>query len=295
MTTELADLNRMDLARFTAALGGTFDRAPWVAEAVYGQRPFATVAALHEAMFQLVREAPHDRQMAFFGKNVDVLATGHAAMAASITEDSRREHALIGLDDWEDELSARFHRLGKEYEAKFGYPFVIAVLRYTRETMVSELERRLERTADEEFATTLDELLHISRLRVVAKVTGDGVPAVNGRLSTHVLDTHAGRPAAGMAIELLELSGKGFRRIASAITNADGRTDRPLIGGRPLPIGRYELRFAVGDHYIRRDITTADPPFLDIVPLRFSIAEPEGHYHVPLQCTPWSYSTYRGS
>ena len=69
----------------------------------------------------------------------------------------------------------------------------------------------------------------------------------------------------------------------------------PLIGGRPLPIGRYELRFAIGDHFRSRGIASGDPPFLDIVPLRFSVAEPEGHYHVPLLCTPWSYSTYRGS
>ena len=68
-----------------------------------------------------------------------------------------------------------------------------------------------------------------------------------------------------------------------------------MSGDRPLPIGRYELRFAVGDHFRSRGIEQNDPPFLDIVPLRFSIAEPEGHYHVPLLCTPWSYSTYRGS
>ncbi len=74
-----------------------------------------------------------------------------------------------------------------------------------------------------------------------------------------------------------------------------GRTDQPLISGRPLPIGCYEIRFAVGDHFRRRGIEAGDPPFLDIVPLRFSVAEPEGHYHVPLLCSPWSYSTYRGS
>jgi 2-oxo-4-hydroxy-4-carboxy-5-ureidoimidazoline decarboxylase len=118
---------------------------------------------------------------------------------------------------------------------------------------------------------------------------------VNGRLSTHVLDTHSGRPAVGLAIALYELTGERYHRLTIAITNADGRTDQPLIGGRPLPIGRYELRFAVGDHYRRRGIDGGDPPFLDIVPLRFSIAEPEGHYHVPLLCSPWSYSTYRGS
>ena len=110
-----------------------------------------------------------------------------------------------------------------------------------------------------------------------------------------MLDTHAGRPAVGVAIELYEFAGENTHCIQTAITNADGRTDQPLIGGRPLPIGRYELRFAVGNHFRSRGIDSGDPPFLDIVPLRFSIAEPEGHYHVPLLCTPWSYSTYRGS
>jgi len=91
------------------------------------------------------------------------------------------------------------------------------------------------------------------------------------------------------------LAGERTYHVASAVTNADGRTERPLIGERPLPIGRYELRFAIGDHYRSRGIDSGNPPFLDIVPLRFSIAEPEGHYHVPLLFTPWGYTTYRGS
>ena len=74
-----------------------------------------------------------------------------------------------------------------------------------------------------------------------------------------------------------------------------GRTDQPLIGGRPLPTGRYELRFFVGDHFRGRGVEAGAPPFLDVVPLRFALGEPEGHYHVPLLCSPWSYSTYRGS
>ena len=104
----------------------------------------------------------------------------------------------------------------------------------------------------------------------------------------------AGRPSAWRSSSTSSPA-KKRHYIQSAITNADGRTDQPLIGGRPLPIGRYELRFAVGNHFRSRGIASGDPPFLDIVPLRFSIAEPEGHYHVPLLCTPWSYSTYRGS
>ena len=114
-------------------------------------------------------------------------------------------------------------------------------------------------------------------------------------LSTHVLDTMHGKPAAGLRVDLLMVHGDHTHHVLSTFTNADGRTDQPLIGERPLPIGRYELRFAVGNHFHSRGIECGDPPFLDIVPLRFSIAEPEGHYHVPLLCTPWSYSTYRGS
>jgi 2-oxo-4-hydroxy-4-carboxy-5-ureidoimidazoline decarboxylase len=85
------------------------------------------------------------------------------------------------------------------------------------------------------------------------------------------------------------------RLVARVCTNADGRTDAPLIHGRPVPIGRYELLFAVGDYFADLGTPLPDPPFLDVVPVRFSVAEPEGHYHVPLLVTPWSYTTYRGS
>ena len=83
--------------------------------------------------------------------------------------------------------------------------------------------------------------------------------------------------------------------ISRATTNADGRTDRPLVADAPIPIAQYELRFAVGDYFARQGTPAADPPFLDIVPVRFAIAEPEAHYHIPLLVTPWSYATYRGS
>src|SRR5215472_10997386 len=72
-------------------------------------------------------------------------------------------------------------------------------------------------------------------------------------------------------------------------------TDQPLIGGRPVPIGRYELRFAVGKYFAARGVPLSDPPFLDEIPLRFAVSDPEGHLHVPLLVTPWSYATYRGS
>ena len=215
--------------------------------------------------------------------------------AGAITEDSKREQASVGLDALSEEEFARVHRLNDAYKTKFGFPFIVCVRRHTRDSILTQFERRLPNDVEAEFADALQEVFYITRLRIAAKVTGDGMPAVNGRLSTHVLDTHAGRPAIGLSIELYEFAGGQAHGIAKAITNADGRTDRPLIGDKPLPIGRYELRFAVCDHFRRRGVEAGDPPFLDIVPLRFSIAEPEGHYHVPLLCSPWSYSTYRGS
>jgi len=293
MTVTLADLNRLGLSDFAATIGEVFELAPWVAEAAHAKRPFATVTDLHAAMMSAVRAAPRETQLAFLRQHPDL--AGKAARTGAITDDSRREQASVGLDALSDEEFARFHRLNDAYKAKFGFPFIVCVRRHTRDSILAEFERRLQNDGAAEFAAALQELFYITRLRISGTVTGEGMPTVNGRLSTHVLDIHAGRPAAGMAIELFEFAGTRPHRIAHSTTNADGRTDQPLIAGCPLPIGRYELQFAVGDHFRSRGIEAGEPPFLDVVPLSFSIAEPEGHYHVPLLCSPWSYSTYRGS
>lgn len=111
------------------------------------------------------------------------------------------------------------------------------------------------------------------------------------RLSTHILDTAQGRPAAGVTVELWQ----GATLITTATTNQDGRTDQPLLSGPAIPTGVYELRFHIGAYYARLGIALPDPAFLDIVPVRFGLAEAEGHYHVPLLVSPFGYSTYRGS
>ncbi|WP_114946596.1 hydroxyisourate hydrolase [Microvirga calopogonii] len=116
-----------------------------------------------------------------------------------------------------------------------------------------------------------------------------------GRLSTHVLDTANGRPARGVAIELFAIEGEQRRSIVRTATNADGRTDAPLMIGDAFRTGTYELVFSIGAYFRSLGTATADPPFLEVVPIRFTIAEPDGHYHVPLLVSPWSYSTYRGS
>ena len=108
-----------------------------------------------------------------------------------------------------------------------------------------------------------------------------------GRLTTHVLDTACGRPAAGVRYELFALDG-ARRLVAEGRTNADGRADAPLLEGAALVEGRYELLFRVGDYF-------GQAPFLDEVPVRFTVADASQHYHVPLLVSPWSYTTYRGS
>ena len=114
-----------------------------------------------------------------------------------------------------------------------------------------------------------------------------------GKLTTHVLDTARGRPAEGMAIELFRYG--EHERLVAVRTNADGRTDEPLLAEGELRAGSYELVFDVGSYFAGAGLGAEDEPFLGLVPVRFGIADPDASYHVPLLASPWSYSTYRGS
>ncbi|EDX83707.1 hydroxyisourate hydrolase [Synechococcus sp. PCC 7335] len=118
---------------------------------------------------------------------------------------------------------------------------------------------------------------------------------MEGKLTTHVLDTANGCPAAGMTIELWKLEENRYQKVSSHTTNADGRTDSPLLIAEAMITGNYELLFMAGDYFAQQTDVLPTPPFLDIIPIRFGIAEATSHYHVPLLASPWSYSTYRGS
>lgn len=115
------------------------------------------------------------------------------------------------------------------------------------------------------------------------------------RLTTHVLDTAHGRPAAGMTIDVEEHAADGWRRLARVRTNADGRPDAPLLSGPAFRAGRYRLVFHVAGYFAAAGAVLAEPPFLGEVPIEFAIADAAQHYHVPLLCSPWGYTTYRGS
>lgn len=116
-----------------------------------------------------------------------------------------------------------------------------------------------------------------------------------GRLSTHVLDTTIGRPAGGVKIELSHRASTSWTLIKAVTTNVDGRTDKPLLDGSEFIAGKFRLEFHVAEYFLQAGARLPDPPFFTIVPIEIGIADPSLHYHVPLLCTPWSYSTYRGS
>ena len=116
-----------------------------------------------------------------------------------------------------------------------------------------------------------------------------------GKLTTHVLDTMNGCPAAGMRVQLYALAGGATTLVKSIALNHDGRADAPLLEGDALRPGMYRLLFDVAPYFRGRGVALPEPPFLDSVPLDFGIAETSSHYHVPLLASPWAYSTYRGS
>ena len=117
---------------------------------------------------------------------------------------------------------------------------------------------------------------------------------MSGYLTTHVLDTARGCPAEGISIALFRVSGNSHRKIAETVTNADGRTDAPILPEAKFKTGTYELIFFAGDYLRAHGLASGDPLFLDNVPIRFGMSE-DKHYHVPLLLSPYGYSTYRGS
>jgi 2-oxo-4-hydroxy-4-carboxy-5-ureidoimidazoline decarboxylase len=290
---DLAAINALDRAAFVDLTANVYEHARWAAEAAATKRPFASFAALCEAFAQTVAAAPAEQQHALIRAHPEL---ADRLARAALTGDSRGEQEGVGLDALSETEFAQFSDLNRAYRDTFAFPFIICVRRHTKDSILAAFRTRLKHNREEEQATALAEIDRIAALRLASIVDDPETAMLNGILSTHVLDIRAGRPAAGVAIALYELCQMAPPRlIAQRVTNAQGRTDTPLIAGRPLPQGRYELSFAVGDYFAAHGMAADVPAFLDHVPVRFAIAEPQAHYHIPLLVTPWSYSTYRGS
>ena len=234
-----------------------------------------------------------------------------------ITNESRQEQGRAGLSTLTPIERSNFTKWNTEYKSKFNFPFILAVRNASKYTVLSALQGRLYNSTNgvtthhEEIGCALYQVNKIAFMRLLEKVTYSTTASEScggghgGFLTCHVLDTANGIPAAGMRIELYryveddnnnETSMKK-QLVETFITNSDGRLPNgPALSGCNFIVGQYQWKFYVGDYFARfANSRITGTPFLDVVPLNFGLDDPTDHYHVPLLCSPWSYSTYRGS
>src|SRR6195256_1161269 len=260
----LSDLNACSIDDFVAALANVFEYSPWIAERAASARPFAGVNQLFDAMKVAVDRAPSELRLALIKAHPDL--ANKTQRAAGLTAESSAEQNSVGLDRLSDAEFAAFERVNNPYRSKFGFPYIVCVRRHTKDSVLRDFERRLPNDAKTETQKSIEEIWRIAALRVDQFVVSDDRLPVHGRLSTHVLDTHSGKPAAGIPVELVELSALSEHRIVTrTLTNHDGRTDQPLIGGRPGAVGGYELRFKGAAFFASRNVPMSEPPLLSFL------------------------------
>ncbi len=231
-------LNAAAPGDFAGSLDGVFEHAPWVPLAAAGARPFASVAALHAGLMGVVRRADATTQRGFLAGHPPLSA---AALAANLTADSASEQAGLGLAGL-GAAAARFAELSAAYEARHGFAFIICARRHAPSSVLAALERRIGRDEAEERAAALDEVHLITRLRLVARVDGPGVPPTTGVLAVRVTDAVQAGPAAGMRVELF----RDGVKLAEAVAG-DGVL--VLAEGEPLRIGPHALRVHAGAYF----------------------------------------------
>src|ERR1700682_6033102 len=197
----LADLNACSSSDFVAALANIFEYSPWIAEQAASVRPFAGVKALFEAMKAAVDGAAPELRLALIKAHPDL--ANKTQRAAGLTAESNAEQNSVGLDRLSDTEYEAFERVNNAYRTKFGFPYIVCVRRHTKDSILRDFERRLPNDAGTEAQGSIEEICLIAALRVDQLVASDDRLSVPGRLSAHVLDTHSGRPAAGIPCEVV--------------------------------------------------------------------------------------------
>lgn len=288
-----AELSELPQIAFVQAVGSVYEQSPWIAERAYAARPFASLAAVRDALKAACSAATEEEQLGLLHAHPDL--AGKAALAGELTAESTEEQKRSGLGSLTAEEMKSFVELNGAYKAKFGFPFILAVRNANKSTILASFATRIHNGRAEELATAIAQVHKIAWMRLREVVAAEST----GKLTCHVLDTARGKPAAGMAVSLRRLSeaagAETWSVVGQFVTNTDGRLDGPALQGAAFTPGTYEWTFDVGDYFAGAAVPTAGTPFLGEVPLRFGIDNPEAHYHVPLLCSPWSYSTYRGS
>jgi 2-oxo-4-hydroxy-4-carboxy-5-ureidoimidazoline decarboxylase len=277
-----------------AFLGGIYEHSSWVAQDLVKVDTSAirTVTGLANAMKSIVDGSSQDRKMELLRAHPDLCEK--VGKLEELTKESREEQSRAGLQSLTEDEVTLFNKYNTEYREKFGFPFILAVRNASKNTVLSALEGRVGNPNEVEFVGALQQVHKIAWMRLLSSLNTDDA---QGFLTCHVLDTANGCPAAKMRIHLHRLSPpEGAGLIGEYITNDDGRLEGgPALKGKDFQVGTYEWTFYVADYFASRGTPFPGTPFLDEVPLRFGIDNPDDHYHVPLLVSPWSFSTYRGS
>lgn len=275
----LAAFNAASAAEAAAMLRPCVDIPRWCSE-IAAARPFATPGELlsfAELAAPDWTAAEIDAALAHHPRIGERPADGGTEAAFS-----RQEQASVaGLDGVQDSLLAG----NRAYEEKFGRVFLIRAAGRTGDEILASLRQRLGNTPEEEFPVIAAQLRDIAILRLEGLLS----PATRSHITTHVLDTGTGKPAAGVAASLWSLRDGGWHRIGAGTTDPDGRIGR--LGPEALEPGTYRIDFATGDYFAAAGTDT----FFPSVSLAFTLTDPAQHYHVPLLLSPFAYSTYRGS
>src|ERR1700694_2907896 len=193
--TTLSDLNACGKDDFVGALANIFEHSPWIAEQAASVRPFPGGKQLFDAMKAAVDRAPSELRVALIKAHPDL--ANKTQRAAGLTAESSAEQNSVGLDRLSDAEYEAFGRVNSAYRAKSGFPYIVCVRRHTKDSILRDFERRLPNDAKTETQTSIEEICRIAALRVDQLVTGDNRLQVHGRLSTPLVDTQRGRPAAG--------------------------------------------------------------------------------------------------
>lgn len=275
-------------------LEGTYEHSRWVAQALYVTARLdniSTVTELANAMKAIVDNSSREEKLDILQNHPDL--GKKVEQLKELTKESQQEQSAAGLDTLEGDELEMFTTLNSKYKEKFQFPFILAVRNASKHTVLAALKGRYPNPPEVEFVTAMSQVHKIAWMRLLQKI--DTTDA-KGFLTCHVLDTANGIPAANMRITLTRLSGPSAGVVGEYVTNSDGRLEGgPALKGKDFQVGEYEWTFYAGDYFASMGTYISGQPFLNTIPIRFGIDNPDDHYHVPLLVSPWSFSTYRGS
>ena len=292
----VSELKTKSSAEIFDILNGLYEKSPWVAEEISKNNMINdkcnddSVTTLATALKDIVESASYDKKLELIRAHPDLASK--ASIAKEMTLESQDEQKRAGLNSLTEDEMILFNQYNEEYKNKFGFPFILAVRNVTKYTILAAMNGRLKNNPQIEFEQCLSQIHKIAWMRLLTKVQFKPI----GFLTCHILDTANGCPAANLKVTLNRIDGATGNKtiIKEFITNSDGRTGKALDGEDFTP-GIYEWIFYCGSYFAAKGLYTTGTPFLDEIPIRFGIDNPEDHYHVPLLVSPWSFSTYRGS